>query len=406
MIDDLSPARPQSGLSSASIVFQAPAEGGIPRYMAIFADSVPTDVGPVRSARYYFIAWASEYKAMYVHAGGSPQALSTLLAQGSGQLVYNADEFRYGPSFRRISTRAAPHNLYTTGSQLRHLAGLLHATAAPKPIWTFNPPSTLSVRPVGGTITFAYPHNTIKYSYDRTTNTYLRTVSVEGAQHDAANKVRIAPTNVIVMWMKFGPLNDGEAYKHRLEATVDRQRPGLDRHERAHDQGHLAQEVDERTDPVLRRQGPPGQPDRRPDLRERPDLGHTGDATRTEPTPRPATAGRSPGQSRQRGSDSGHLVLRRPPGADVGVHDPGGPGDIGPGPPIGTGAGQRLGLQPAPQAVIDPGRRDGGRQPIRVARLDEDPGPRRRSRATPRRRWRSPASRRPGPRSRAARRLR
>jgi len=220
MIDDLSPARPQSGLSSASIVFQAPAEGGIPRYMAIFADSVPTDVGPVRSARYYFIAWASEYKAMYVHAGGSPQALSTLKSQGSGQLVYNADEFRYGPTFRRITSRAAPHNLYTTGTQLRHLAGILRATAAPKPIWTFNPPSTLSVRPVGGTITFAYPHNTIKYNYDRTTNSYLRTVSVEGAQHDAANKVRIAPTNVIVMWMKFGPLNDGEAYKHRLEATV------------------------------------------------------------------------------------------------------------------------------------------------------------------------------------------
>lgn len=220
MIDDLGPARPQSGLSSASIVFQAPAEGGIPRYMAIFADSVPTDVGPVRSSRYYFIAWASEYKAMYVHAGGSPQALSTLKAQGSGQLVYNADQFRWGHYFRRITSRLAPHNLYTTGAQLRQLAGILHATAPPKPVWTFGQPSPLSMRPVGGTITFAYPHNTIKYSYDRTTNTYLRTVSVEGAEHDAANKVRIAPTNVIVMWMKFGPLNDGEAYKHRLEATV------------------------------------------------------------------------------------------------------------------------------------------------------------------------------------------
>jgi hypothetical protein len=220
MIDDLSPARPQSGFSSASIVFQAPAEGGIPRYMAIFADGVPADVGPVRSARYYFIAWASEYKAMYVHAGGSPQALAALRASGAGQLVYNADEFRYGPYFRRISTRAPPHNLYTTGKQLRQLAGLVHATAAPKPIWTFNPPIPMDLRPVGGTISFAYPQNAIKYSYDRSTNTYLRTVSVEGAQHDASNKVRIAPTNVIVMWMKFAPLNDREPKKHRLEATL------------------------------------------------------------------------------------------------------------------------------------------------------------------------------------------
>ncbi|MGH2465717.1 MAG: DUF3048 domain-containing protein, partial [Candidatus Limnocylindrales bacterium] len=220
MIDDLSPARPQSGLSSASIVYQAPAEGGIPRYMAIFADGVPTDVGPVRSARYYFIVWASEYKAMYVHAGGSPQALATLRASGAGQLVYNADEFRYGSEFRRISTRAAPHNLYSTGTQLRHLAGIVHATAAPKPIWRFNPPIPMDLRPVGGTISFAYPQSAIQYTYSRSTNTYLRTVSVEGAQHDASNKVRIAPTNVIVMWMKFAPLNDGEPKKHRLEATI------------------------------------------------------------------------------------------------------------------------------------------------------------------------------------------
>ena len=220
MIDDLGPARPQSGLGSASIVFQAPAEGGIPRYMAIFSDSVPTDVGPVRSSRYYFIAWASEYKAMYVDAGGSPQALAALKAQGNGQLVYNADEFRYGPYFRRITSRAAPHNLYTTGTNLRHLAGIIHATAPPKAIWTFNPPLPLSERPVGGTISFAYPQNAIRYAYDRTTNTYLRSVSGEGAQHDASTKARIAPTNVIVMWMRFGPLNDGEAYKHRLEATI------------------------------------------------------------------------------------------------------------------------------------------------------------------------------------------
>jgi Protein of unknown function (DUF3048) N-terminal domain/Protein of unknown function (DUF3048) C-terminal domain len=220
MIDDLGPARPQSGLSSASIVWQAPAEGGIPRYMAIFGAIVPTDVGPVRSSRYYYIAWASEYKAMYVHAGGSPQALSTLKAQGNGQLVYNADEFAYGGSFRRIKTRLAPHNLYTTGRQLRRLATALHATAAPKALWTFDQPAPLTDRPLGGKISFAYPHNSISYAYDRASNTYLRTVSLEGAQHDAATKLRIGPTNVVVMWMKFGPLNDGEAYKHRLEATV------------------------------------------------------------------------------------------------------------------------------------------------------------------------------------------
>jgi len=51
MIDDLRAARPQSGLSSASVVWQAPAEGGIPRYMAIFQDTMPKSIGPVRSSR-------------------------------------------------------------------------------------------------------------------------------------------------------------------------------------------------------------------------------------------------------------------------------------------------------------------------------------------------------------------
>src|SRR6478736_1375883 len=69
MVDDLSPARPQSGFNSASIVWHAPAEGGIPRYMMLFQDTVPGGVGPVRSSRQYYIEWAAEWNAMYVHAG-------------------------------------------------------------------------------------------------------------------------------------------------------------------------------------------------------------------------------------------------------------------------------------------------------------------------------------------------
>ena len=48
-------ARPQSGFNAASVVWQAPAEGGIPRYMMVFAEGNPTSVGPVRSSRVYFV---------------------------------------------------------------------------------------------------------------------------------------------------------------------------------------------------------------------------------------------------------------------------------------------------------------------------------------------------------------
>jgi len=221
MIDDLSAARPQSGLSSASVVWQAPAEGGIPRYMAIFQDTLPKNVGPVRSSRLYYIYWAAEWRAVYVHSGGSPQAIATLRSKGNGQLVYNLDEFRYSGTFFRLTTRRSPHNLYTTGAKLR--ATGKHAGAkdqAYKPAWKFAPDAPLDSRPYGGSITVTYPYNTIKYAYDRTTNTYLRTVTGEKKQTDAATGVRIAPSNVIVMRMRFGPLNDGHPGAPRLEATV------------------------------------------------------------------------------------------------------------------------------------------------------------------------------------------
>jgi len=220
MIDDLSPARPQSGFSAASIVWQAPAEGGIPRYMMVFQENIPTDVGPVRSARYYYIAWAAELRALYAHAGGSPQAIATLLAKGGGQLVYNADEFRWGGFFRRIPSRFSPHNLYTTGKELRRIATL--EGAKDKSIswpWVFGPDRALRLRPGGGRIEVDYLANHIRYDYDALTNTYLRSVTTEKRQIDASTGNRVAPKNVIVMLMHFGPLNDG-SHKHRLEAEV------------------------------------------------------------------------------------------------------------------------------------------------------------------------------------------
>lgn len=219
MVDDLWAARPQSGLSQASVVWHAPAEGGIPRYMAVFAEGNPKSVGPIRSARYYYVGWAAEWKAMYVHVGGSPQALATLAAKGRGQLVYNADYARWGNRYMwRITTRYAPHNVYTDGRHLRALARRLGATAQPgRPVWRFAPDAPLGQRPVGGRIDVTYPHNAIRYKYDRKTNTYLRFVTGGKKDIDAAYKRQIAPKNVVVMIVRFGPLNDGSR-KGRLEA--------------------------------------------------------------------------------------------------------------------------------------------------------------------------------------------
>ena len=136
MIDDHHDARPQSGFNDAAIVWQAPAEGGIPRYMMIFQDRIPPSVGPVRSARQYYIAWAAEWKAVYAH-GRLTAGDADAAREGRGQLVYNADEFRWGGTyFHRTRDRFAPHNVYTSGKELYRLSRRVGAKNGPiKAAW-------------------------------------------------------------------------------------------------------------------------------------------------------------------------------------------------------------------------------------------------------------------------------
>jgi hypothetical protein len=221
MIDDQADARPQSGFNSAAVVWHAPAEGGIPRYMLIFQDDVPNGVGPVRSAREYYVEWAAEWEAMYVHAGGSPQAIATLSARGQGQWVYNADEFRWGGRYLwRTTDRFPPHNVYTDGKHLRALARRLDATdGALEPAWTFGSDAARDLRPRGGTIRVEYPYETITYHYNASTNTYVRYIDgSKKPQVDRADGKVVAPKNIVILRMGFGPLNDGHPQKHRLEA--------------------------------------------------------------------------------------------------------------------------------------------------------------------------------------------
>jgi len=221
MIDDQFDARPQSGFNAASVVWHAPAEGGIPRYMLIFQEQIPTDIGPVRSARQYYIEWAAEWNALYAHAGGSPQAITTLYAKGNGQWVYNADEFRWGGRYLwRVTDRFAPHNVYTDGKHLRQLAKRLGAKDEPlDAAWTFGPDKAAELRPDGGVIKVSYPYELITYRYDAATNTYPRYIDgSKRPQVDRADGEVVAPKNVVILRMVFGALNDGHPSKHRLEA--------------------------------------------------------------------------------------------------------------------------------------------------------------------------------------------
>ena len=79
MINNHPNARPyHSGLQDAYLVYEIIVEGGITRYMAVFKDQDTERIGSVRSARHYFLDYAMENDAVYVHWGWSPEAESQI----------------------------------------------------------------------------------------------------------------------------------------------------------------------------------------------------------------------------------------------------------------------------------------------------------------------------------------
>ncbi len=122
MIENFYTVRPQSGLSFADIVWEAPTEGGVTRFLAIFQKGLPSRIGPVRSARSYFIDWAREFDAFYAHSGGSSDALDELARGIRG--LQDVNEFFHERAFWRDSKEARPHNLYAAAELFYNYAAI------------------------------------------------------------------------------------------------------------------------------------------------------------------------------------------------------------------------------------------------------------------------------------------
>lgn len=117
MIENSLQARPQAGLGQAGVVFEAVAEAGITRFLALYQDTAPDNIGPVRSARPYFVQWNLGFNAGYAHVGGSPEALNDI----KDWHVRDLNQFYNGGSYHRIGSRPAPHNVYTSIATLNKL---------------------------------------------------------------------------------------------------------------------------------------------------------------------------------------------------------------------------------------------------------------------------------------------
>lgn len=215
MIENSPDARPQSGLKDAGIVFEAIAEGGITRFLALFQEAQPDYIGPIRSARPYYLDWALTFDASLAHVGGSPDALSQIKSLG----VKDLDQFYNSNSYQRVSSRYAPHNVYSSMSNLDSLnqkKGYTESKFTSWPRKTDKPAAAtkITARSIDFAVSgFLYsPH----YDYDTATNAYLRS---EGGQphKDERSGAQLAPKVLIALVLNYSVASDGI---HSIYATT------------------------------------------------------------------------------------------------------------------------------------------------------------------------------------------
>lgn len=252
MIENAPDARPQSGLSDADIIFEIVAEGGVTRFMGIFycgVQAFDTTLAPVRSARTYFLDYASGFNfPLYTHVGGAnlPGPTNALgqIADYGWVGENNLNQFSIGfPTFVRDYNRvpgktiATEHTMVTSTEKLWEVAESRGWTNVPpkrleksKTIpqgnwwenykgWTFadEAPEVGTVSTISHDFWSGYSQYAVNWKYDAESNKYLRTMG--GETHvDMNSGDQIGVANVVVLkTTERGPLNE---LKHMMYDTI------------------------------------------------------------------------------------------------------------------------------------------------------------------------------------------
>ena len=210
MIDNHSDAWPQAGLQKAYMIYEIIVEGGETRLMALFKGADVKKIGPVRSARHYFLDYAMENDAIYTHFGESPQASSDIKRYSIDEIDGISED---GTTFWRVKDKAAPHNAVTS------MEKLIQSAKNKKYKMTSNKESVLNyvtdeVNLEDGQDAFSItiPHSqlqTVKYVYDEENKVYER-YARNDLQTDWDTEEPITTKNIIITFCDNYTLNDSE----------------------------------------------------------------------------------------------------------------------------------------------------------------------------------------------------
>lgn len=205
MYSNIYDAMPQSSISYADVVFESLVEGGITRLCCLFENQTQLEkIGPVRSCRTYYLMFAKEFEANYVHFGYSEYA-EKYLKQSK---FHSLDGMVYC-NFYRTDDRVAPHNAYTSWDGIMESVKekgyqTVYTSDYTSP-FTFNTDDNKDIVIQNGQDCSAfyvgYPYNKPWFEYDNQTKTYKR-FQFEAPQIDELNGQQLAYKNILVKYVE------------------------------------------------------------------------------------------------------------------------------------------------------------------------------------------------------------
>ncbi len=223
MINNLKGALPQEGISDCDIMYECLVEGGITRLMVVTSDySSLGSVGSIRSCRHYYLDLASNYDAIYIHAGGSDQGYIELKQRKIDNLD-GVNMYVPGMFFRdekRLETMKYEHTLMTTGEKIA--AGIAYkkyrteASDELKGKEYFSFAEYGSVRELSGDdaqcVLLPYSSFKARFDYNADTNSYYRYQFGDMAHIDGTTGEQISFTNILVLICDVNEVGDKKGH--------------------------------------------------------------------------------------------------------------------------------------------------------------------------------------------------
>lgn len=211
MINCHNEALPQSGLQDAYIVYEIMVEYGITRMMALFKDVDFNKVGSIRSARNQYLGYVLENDALYVHAGGSKEALERIAKENFNDIDVDGV---YGVRDKELrKKRAYEHTLFTNSSLLKKAINdkKLRSTTENGNLLTYSAePVDLSKYETknANKISIKYSnYRTSNYEYDSAKQVYLRSMNSKKNVDLVTNK-QYEVKNILVYGVKYSTYTD------------------------------------------------------------------------------------------------------------------------------------------------------------------------------------------------------